>query len=156
MPGIHLESRIGAERTTDSCVVWGGSGAGALASCAAPLVGLLAERWFGFSGAAARSHSAQQDQVNAQALGSALLFFCLAPWTGTLLVYTGADQNSFDNLMQVRPCVRADALSAGFNQLKHNHHDCLCTDCFCCCVRAAAEFCNDETLAASVRPEICY
>ena len=64
--------------------------AGALASCAAPLVGLLAERWFGFSGAAARSYSAHQDQANAQALGSALLFFCLAPWISTLLVYSGA------------------------------------------------------------------
>ena len=57
-------------------------------------MGLLAERWFGFSGAAARSHSARHDQANAQALGSALLFFCLAPWTGTLLVYTGAGRHS--------------------------------------------------------------
>lgn len=62
---------------------------GALASCAAPLVGLLAERWFGFNGAAARSQSAERDLANASALGSALLFFCLVPWVGTLLVYTG-------------------------------------------------------------------
>lgn len=62
---------------------------GALASCAAPLVGLLAERWFGFSGAASRSQSTEKDLANASALGSALLFFCLVPWIGTLLVYTG-------------------------------------------------------------------
>ncbi len=64
--------------------------AGALASFAAPLVGLLAERWFGFSGAASRSHSIERDLANANALGSAILFFCLMPWSGTLLAYTGA------------------------------------------------------------------
>lgn len=71
--------------TSSRCVV----GTGALASCAAPLVGLLAELWFGFSGAASRSHSRERDQANAQALGSALLFFCLTPWIGTLIIYTG-------------------------------------------------------------------
>ena len=65
-------------------------GAGALASCAAPLVGLLAERWFGFSGAASRTDSAERDLTNARALGAALLCFCLVPWAGTLLVYSGA------------------------------------------------------------------
>lgn len=68
---------------------------GALASCAAPLVGLLAERWFGFNGAAARSESAEKDLANAAALGSALLFFCLVPWVGTLLVYTGKPRSVY-------------------------------------------------------------
>lgn len=62
---------------------------GALASCAAPLVGLLAEKYFGFDGTAARSADVDQNLAKARALGNALLVFLLVPWTLCLLFYTG-------------------------------------------------------------------
>ncbi|EFN50878.1 hypothetical protein CHLNCDRAFT_141677 [Chlorella variabilis] len=62
---------------------------GAIAACAAPLVGVLAERIFGFSGTGTVSQDRQQDLVNAAALGNALLAFLVVPWTLTLLLYTG-------------------------------------------------------------------
>lgn len=64
-------------------------GAGAIASCAAPLVGLLAERYFGFKGDAARSKEAGRDLEKARALGNALLCFLVIPWTLCLVFYTG-------------------------------------------------------------------
>ena len=49
--------------------------AGAMAACAAPLVGLMAQRWFGFSGASTVTGEKERDLKNARALGSALLAF---------------------------------------------------------------------------------
>ena len=66
-----------------------GSVTGALASATAPLVGLMAEKWFGFEGDAARSRVPGQDLQKARALGNALLFFLVVPWTLTLIFYTG-------------------------------------------------------------------
>jgi hypothetical protein len=61
-----------------------------LAACAAPAVGLLAERAFGFTGAVSRDSLA--DVVvrsrNAGALGSSLLVCMAVPWTACLLFYT--------------------------------------------------------------------
>jgi hypothetical protein len=61
-----------------------------LAACAAPAVGLLAERLYGFSGAVSRD--ALSDAVlrsrNAGALGSSLLLCMAVPWTACLLFYT--------------------------------------------------------------------
>ncbi|EIE22835.1 MFS general substrate transporter [Coccomyxa subellipsoidea C-169] len=63
---------------------------GALAACAAPLVGKLAERMFGFSGAATRSGDVNKDLERARALGSSLLVFLIVPWTLCLIFYSGA------------------------------------------------------------------
>jgi hypothetical protein len=49
--------------------------AGAMAACSAPLVGLLAEDWFGFRGTSKVTGDRQADLHNAQALGNALLAF---------------------------------------------------------------------------------
>ncbi|KAF6251986.1 hypothetical protein COO60DRAFT_1555686 [Scenedesmus sp. NREL 46B-D3] len=61
-----------------------------IAACAAPVVGLLAERAFGFSGAL--SDEALHDQKlrahNASALGSSLLACMALPWSLCLVFYT--------------------------------------------------------------------
>lgn len=62
---------------------------GAVAAFAAPLVGVLAEKWFGFTGSSAVTGDRDRDLANARALGSALLFFLAVPWTACLIVYTG-------------------------------------------------------------------
>ena len=49
----------------------------------------MAEKWFGFKGDAARSRVPGQDLDKARALGNALLFFLVVPWTLTLIFYTG-------------------------------------------------------------------
>lgn len=49
--------------------------AGAMAACSAPLVGILAEGWFGFRGASTVTGDRSVDLRNAQALGAALLAF---------------------------------------------------------------------------------
>lgn len=64
----------------------------ALAACASPLVGFLAERVFGFHGAAAAGGSLAglaEDVAKAKALGNALLVCLVVPWTICLVVYTG-------------------------------------------------------------------
>lgn len=60
-----------------------------MAACAAPLVGVLAERLFGFCGTGTVTGDRQRDLANAAALGNALLAFLLIPWCFTLLLYTG-------------------------------------------------------------------
>ena len=60
-----------------------------MAACAAPLVGLLGERVFGFRGKATATRDPAIDQPNAAALGNALLAFLLVPWCLTLLLYSG-------------------------------------------------------------------
>lgn len=62
---------------------------GAMAACSAPLVGLLAQRWFGFSGASKVTGDAALDLNNARALGSALLAFTTIPWAFCFLMYSG-------------------------------------------------------------------
>lgn len=62
---------------------------GAIAACAAPLVGMLAEKRFGFKGTAARSGDPTIDVAKARALGSALVPFLVVPWTCSLIVYSG-------------------------------------------------------------------
>ncbi|KIZ04451.1 hypothetical protein MNEG_3510 [Monoraphidium neglectum] len=61
-----------------------------LAACAAPAVGLLAERVWGFTGAV--SQDSMEDGVlrakNAAALGSSLLACMALPWTACLFFYT--------------------------------------------------------------------
>ena len=69
----------------------------ALAACASPLVGFLAERVFGFKGAAAAGAGGgteplpdqREDLDKAKALGNALLVCLVVPWTICLIVYTG-------------------------------------------------------------------
>ncbi|KAI7839840.1 hypothetical protein COHA_006425 [Chlorella ohadii] len=77
---------------------------GAVAACAAPLVGTLAERVFGFSGSGTVTRDRPTDLANAAALGNALLCFLLVPWTITLVLYTG--------LHWTYPADRAAALQA--------------------------------------------
>jgi hypothetical protein len=60
---------------------------GAIAACGAPLVGLVAERWFGFQGAVGLSQGGAH--ANALALSSALLLCLLVPWVLCLGSYTG-------------------------------------------------------------------
>ena len=66
----------------------------ALAACASPLVGFLAEHVFGFRGAASAGAAGQvpdpgEDLSKARALGNALLVCLVVPWTICLIVYTG-------------------------------------------------------------------
>ena len=69
---------------------------GALGATAAPLVGLLAERAFGFSGTLGHSADAAQATAlaNAHALGKAMLVLLLVPWGFDFLVYFGKPQHS--------------------------------------------------------------
>ena len=62
---------------------------GALGACGAPLVGVVAERMFGFSGAVGAQGGAA-DAVNAAALANSLLVMFVVPWTACLLAFTGA------------------------------------------------------------------
>ncbi|KAI3430502.1 hypothetical protein D9Q98_005097 [Chlorella vulgaris] len=62
---------------------------GAMAACSAPLVGLLAENWFGFKGTSRVTGVRKDDLHNAKALGNALLAFTIAPWVFCFLMYTG-------------------------------------------------------------------
>lgn len=63
---------------------------GAVAACAAPLVGLVAERCFGFKGSVSSSEvDIERDHANARALGNSLLVCLLVPWSLCLLSYTG-------------------------------------------------------------------
>ena len=61
---------------------------GAIAACAAPLVGVLAAK-AGYRGAGTVTHERDVDLKNAKALGNAMLAFMLVPWCLTLLLYTG-------------------------------------------------------------------
>lgn len=60
----------------------------ALAAVTAPLVGLLAQAGFGFSGNAAPTGDRTLDERNARALGKALLSFMVVPWTVVFLMYS--------------------------------------------------------------------
>ena len=61
----------------------------ALAACTAPLVGLFAEKVFGFDGAATPSGDKTIDLANAKALGDALLYFMVVPWIIDFVLYSG-------------------------------------------------------------------
>jgi hypothetical protein len=61
----------------------------ALAAGAAPLVGLAAQRAFGFRGTAEPRGERARDLANAAALGDALLTFTVAPWAAVLALYSG-------------------------------------------------------------------
>ncbi len=84
---------------------------GALAACAAPLVGKLAERMFGFSGAATRSGDVNKDLERARALGSSLLVFLIVPWTLCLIFYSGAGSQ--------HPCQQGDSFRCTVEELWH-------------------------------------
>ncbi|GLC33417.1 hypothetical protein PLESTM_000068900 [Pleodorina starrii] len=71
---------------------------GAISALGAPLVGMAAERWFGFTGvaggeAACEHHNTMEapeaDLPKARALGDAMLLFMAVPWTLCALFYTG-------------------------------------------------------------------
>ncbi|PRW32866.1 MFS general substrate transporter isoform A [Chlorella sorokiniana] len=62
---------------------------GAMAAFSVPLVGILAEDWFGFHGDAKITGNRSTDLANAKALGSALLAFTTVPWTFCFLMYSG-------------------------------------------------------------------
>lgn len=51
-----------------------------MAAFSVPLVGILAEDWFGFSGDAKITGNRSTDLANAKALGSALLAFTTGGW----------------------------------------------------------------------------
>lgn len=64
-----------------------------LAACAAPVVGVLAERVYGFSGGVGGASvpgglSPVQQRLNAQALGSSLLICILFPWIFCLVAFS--------------------------------------------------------------------
>lgn len=61
----------------------------ALASPVSFLVGVAAEQIWGFSGDASSSEDQEQDLEKAQALGNALLWFSIIPWSLCLVFYTG-------------------------------------------------------------------
>lgn len=62
---------------------------GAVAAFATPLVGLISERMFGFSGASTVTGDPKIDVPNAVALGSALLAFLAVPWMLCFFIYSG-------------------------------------------------------------------
>lgn len=61
---------------------------GALAACAAPVVGIVAQRVFGFQGSVSEGRG-RTEQGNAEALGDSLLLCLLVPWTFCFVFYTG-------------------------------------------------------------------
>ena len=61
----------------------------AIAAMAAPLVGILAEQLFGFSGAAAKGGEVGADLSKARALGNALVVCMIVPWFLCFVFYTG-------------------------------------------------------------------
>lgn len=62
---------------------------GAIAACAAPMVGVLAQKVFGFTGTASPTGDRESDLAKAQAIGNALLCFMAIPWTLCLIAYSG-------------------------------------------------------------------
>lgn len=71
----------------------------AIAACASPLVGYLAEHVFGFHGAASAGAAGAggvpdpgEDLGKARALGDALVVCMVVPWSICLVVYTGQSQ----------------------------------------------------------------
>ncbi|KAL4445751.1 hypothetical protein ABPG77_008950 [Micractinium sp. CCAP 211/92] len=62
---------------------------GAVAACAAPLVGWLSQAAFGFTGAAEVGPDFEENQARARALGSALLVFTAVPWSLCALLFSG-------------------------------------------------------------------
>lgn len=58
-----------------------------LAALGAPLVGLLAERWFGWD-ASSQGSATTADPKNADALSSALLLCMIVPWFLCFVFYT--------------------------------------------------------------------
>ncbi|CAK0787030.1 hypothetical protein CVIRNUC_010246 [Coccomyxa viridis] len=63
---------------------------GAIAACGAPLVGILAERLFGFKGAAELDpEDVDMNTKKALALGNALLVCMAVPWALCVIIYSG-------------------------------------------------------------------
>ncbi|PNH10483.1 hypothetical protein TSOC_002813 [Tetrabaena socialis] len=84
---------------------------GAIGALGAPLVGLAAERWFGFKGVAGGEEACQltaavvpADLPKARALGSAMLLFTVAPWALCVLFYSGLHWSyPRDNARSLKP-----------------------------------------------------
>jgi hypothetical protein len=65
---------------------------GAIAACAAPFVGLIAEHFFGYDSARTVARGAAGkalDPANASALGNSLVFCLCVPWALCFLIYFG-------------------------------------------------------------------
>ena len=60
----------------------------AVAALAVPLVGVLAEKWFGFDGTATASGDPALDGPKAEALSRALLLMTAIPWTACAVAYS--------------------------------------------------------------------
>ena len=71
---------------------------GAIAACAAPMVGVLAQRMFGFKGSATPTGDRVSDLAKANAIGNALLCFMAIPWTLCLFAYCGRSPLGIVNL----------------------------------------------------------
>lgn len=84
---------------------------GALGATAAPLVGLVAERAFGFSGNLGQSVDEARSLSNAHALGNAMLVLLLLPWGFDFFVYFGETLHTLTpvsrHLMGMLPMLRA-------------------------------------------------
>lgn len=61
----------------------------AIAALAAPIVGIMAQTLFGFSGTASTTGHEETDHRNARALGNALLVCMIVPWFLCFVFYTG-------------------------------------------------------------------
>ena len=71
----------------------------AIAACASPLVGIIAEKLFGFKGSASRgTGDVSEDTAKAHALGNALLVCLVVPWALCLFVYTGEQHGAMASL----------------------------------------------------------
>lgn len=62
---------------------------GAIAAAGAPLVGILAEKAFGFSGTAEVSAEKSDNLKKARSLGDALLVFTALPWLLCAIFFSG-------------------------------------------------------------------
>jgi MFS family permease len=62
---------------------------GAIAAAGAPLVGILAEKGFGFHGDATLSSDQVENEKKARSLGNALLIFTAVPWLLCAVFFTG-------------------------------------------------------------------
>ncbi len=103
---IRLHSLRPAQECSDvlsreSCgFTWMGMSAqGAIGACGAPLVGIVAERVFGFKGVSA-ADALDTDHSQARALSNALFVSLVVPWTACLLFYFGESLDIWCSLLQ--------------------------------------------------------
>lgn len=85
---------------------------GAVAACAAPLVGWLAREAFGFQGTAEVSQNLEANLAKARALSSALTAFTTVPWFLCVLLFTPLHWTYPADRRRAQEAAAADAAAA--------------------------------------------